>query len=206
MITKPSRIVAAGAFAVVAATAGLTAALHTGGPQASALDNAVGLSPSVLRAGQVQAASHALATAATPVEAHKPKPKPTEPAYVPPPAPDPGTAQSIAYSLLPSFGFDQGSQYSCLVALWTQESSWESWATEPTSGAYGIAQALGHGTADTGGSVTNEYGGFGLTDTQAREANSGDATEQIRWGLGYIESAYGSPCAAEQHELDDHNY
>jgi hypothetical protein len=204
MITKPSRIVAAGAFAVVAATAGLTA-LHTSGPQASALDNAVELSPSVVHAGQVQAASHALATAATPAEAHKPKPKP-KPAYVPPPAPDPGTARSIAYSLLPSFGFDQAGQYTCLVALWTQESSWESWATEPTSGAYGLAQALGHGTAGTQGTVTNEYGGFGLTDAEAREANSGDATQQIRWGLGYIESAYGSPCAAEQHELDFRNY
>jgi hypothetical protein len=34
----------------------------------------------------------------------------------------------------------------------------------PSSGALGLAQALGHGNANTAGSLGNEYGGCGLTD------------------------------------------
>jgi hypothetical protein len=29
-----------------------------------------------------------------------------------------------------------------------------------------------------------------------------DATTQIRWGLGYIKSVYGTPCGAWQNEVD----
>jgi hypothetical protein len=30
-----------------------------------------------------------------------------------------------------------------------------------------------------------------------------DAATQIRWGLGYIKSIYGSPCGAWSHEQSD---
>jgi len=97
--------------------------------------------------------------------------------------PSPGTAQSIAYHMLPSFGFNQTTEFSCLVKLWTQESSWQVDA-ENASGAYGIPQALpGYQMASVG------------SDWRT------NAVTQIKWGLGYITSRYGTPCGAEDHEL-----
>lgn len=91
-----------------------------------------------------------------------------------------------------------------LILLWNRESGWNSEARNPTSGAFGIAQALGHGQADTAASDgTNEYGAeYGLSAAEARAANSGDARWQIEWGLGYIKDTpgYGSPSAAWAHE------
>jgi hypothetical protein len=97
-------------------------------------------------------------------------------AQVPPPSP--GTAQSIAYKLLPSFGFDPKTQFSCLDNIWTRESGWRTTA-ENASGAYGIPQALP-------GSKMASAGPNWQTD----------ATTQIDWGLGYIKGRYGSPCGA----------
>jgi hypothetical protein len=42
----------------------------------------------------------------------------------PAPLPDAGSAKRIAYDMLPSFGFNQSTQYDCLVSLWNQESGW----------------------------------------------------------------------------------
>jgi hypothetical protein len=100
------------------------------------------------------------------------------------PAPDPGTAQSIAYNMLPSFGFSQSSQWGCLLDLWNRESGWNYDAENPYSGAYGIPQALpGDKMASAG------------ADWQT------DPATQIRWGLGYISSVYGTPCGAWDNEL-----
>jgi hypothetical protein len=100
------------------------------------------------------------------------------------PAPDPGTAQSIAFNLLSAYGFAT-SQWSCLDALWQQESGWI-YDAENASGAYGIPQALpGSKMASAG------------PDWET------DPTTQIKWGLGYIQSVYGSPCAAWDHEEAD---
>jgi resuscitation-promoting factor RpfB len=94
------------------------------------------------------------------------------------PAPDPGTAQSIAYNMLSSFGWSPSTQYDCLNAMWTRESNWI-YNAENASGAYGIPQALpGSKMASAG------------PDWQT------DPTTQIKWGLGYIQGRYGSPCAA----------
>ncbi len=96
-----------------------------------------------------------------------------------------GSAQSIAESMLGSFGWSS-SQFSCLRPLWAGESDWSATASNPSTGAYGIPQALpGSKMASAG------------TDWQT------DAATQIRWGLGYIESTYGSPCAAWSHEQAD---
>jgi len=100
------------------------------------------------------------------------------------PAPDPGTAQSIAYGLLSSYGFST-SQWGCLDDLWQAESGWI-YNAENASGAYGIPQALpGSKMASAG------------PDWQT------DPTTQIKWGLGYIQSTYGTPCAAWDHEEAD---
>jgi len=96
--------------------------------------------------------------------------------------PTPAVAQEIAQEVMPSFGFSVSSQWSCLEDLWNQESSWE-WDAQNASGAYGIPQSL---PASKMASVGSDY----LTD----------ATTQIKWGLGYIQQVYGTPCAAWDHE------
>ena len=107
----------------------------------------------------------------------------------PPPVapPDPGTAQSIAYNMLASFGFST-SQFSCLQDLWNRESGW-SYDAENPSGAYGIPQALPGSKMATAGA-----------DWQTNPAT------QIKWGLGYIRDVYGTPCAAWNFELANNYY
>ncbi len=110
-------------------------------------------------------------------------------AQTPAPAPTPvapaGSAQQIAAGMLGSYGWSS-SQFSCLVSLWNVESGWNVTATNPSSGAYGIPQALpGDKMASAG------------ADWQT------SAATQIRWGLGYIKSVYGSPCGAWGHEQAD---
>ena len=94
----------------------------------------------------------------------------------------PGAAQSIAKSLMPNYGFASG-QFGCLLNLWNYESGWHMYAKNPSSGAYGIPQAL---PATKMASVGPDW--------------KTNATTQIKWGLGYIKSRYGSPCGAWAHE------
>lgn len=109
--------------------------------------------------------------------------------------------QAIGRLAAAPYGWATGNEWASLVSLWNRESTWNNQATNPTSGAYGIAQALGHGQGlATEGSVTNEYGGYGVSDAVAQEANSGSASAQIAWGLAYIQSTYGTPAAAWAHE------
>ena len=94
------------------------------------------------------------------------------------PPPNPGTAQSTAYNMMSSFGFDPKTQFSCLNNNLTRESGWNNQA-ENASGAFGIPQALpGSKMASAG------------ADWQT------NPTTQIKWGLGYIKSVYGTPCNA----------
>jgi hypothetical protein len=98
--------------------------------------------------------------------------------YVTSKPPDPGTAQSTAYSIMGSFGFAPQTYFGCLQDIWNRESGWRYDAENP-SGAYGIPQALpGSKMASAG------------ADWQT------DPATQIRWGLGYIKSIYGNPCSA----------
>ena len=94
------------------------------------------------------------------------------------PAPNPGTAQSIAYNMMSSFGFDPKTQFGCLDSIWSRESGWNYQAYN-ASGAFGIPQALPGSKMASAGS-----------DWQTNPAT------QIRWGLGYIKSMYGTPCGA----------
>ena len=129
-------------------------------------------------AAERQAAS---ATAApTPTTASSPSPSPA-----PAPVVASGTPQRIAESLLGSYGWSSA-QFSCLDDLWNAESGWNVTASNPSSGAYGIPQALpGSKMASAG------------PDWES------DATTQIKWGLGYIKGLYGSPCTAWGHEESD---
>lgn len=100
---------------------------------------------------------------------------------------------ALGRQLAAGYGWGRGRQWRCLDALWTRESGWSATAENPRSGAYGIAQALGHGP-------TGQY--------PPGPANPpvSDAAAQIRWGLGYITATYHTPCAAWAHELADSWY
>jgi resuscitation-promoting factor RpfB len=100
--------------------------------------------------------------------------------------------QAVARVLAAPFGWSAGADWTDLVSLWNRESGWSSTIANPTSGALGIAQSLGHGTATSAGSLGNEY--------PSKAANDGSAAAQISWGLSYIRSQYGSPVAAWAHE------
>jgi cell wall-associated NlpC family hydrolase len=112
-----------------------------------------------------------------------------------------GNAQNTAKLLLARFGWG-ADQFPPLVNLWNRESSWQAKARNPTSGAFGIAQALGHGTSCSAApDGTNEYGPqYGLSCGDAQSANGGSVLQQIRWGLGYIRSRYSTPAGAWLHE------
>jgi len=109
---------------------------------------------------------------------------PPAPAWASAPAvgvPDPGTAQAIGYEMVKAMGWDDN-EWSCLAALWTRESNWNVYSHNASSGAYGIPQALpGEKMASAG------------ADWATNPAT------QIRWGIGYIQSRYGTPCGAWQH-------
>jgi len=96
--------------------------------------------------------------------------------YAPPPSP--GTAEAIAYKLLPTFGFSAKTSFSCVNNIFSRESGWRVNA-ENASGAYGIPQALP-------GSKMAMFG----SDWQT------SATVQVKWGIWYMKSRYGSPCGA----------
>jgi hypothetical protein len=87
-----------------------------------------------------------------------------------------GCALLISYG---GFGVDQ---MGCLDKLWTRESGWNEKASNPSSGAYGIPQAL------PGSKMA----------TIAGDWETNPAT-QVKWGLDYIKDRYSSPCGAWAH-------
>nr|WP_243848622.1 lytic transglycosylase domain-containing protein [Lysinibacter cavernae] len=110
----------------------------------------------------------------TPTEESKAKSSASAPAAG---IPDPGTAQAIAITYV-----GPGAEFDCLVALWNKESHWNVFANNASSGAYGIPQALP---------------GEKMASAGADWATNPDT--QIRWGLGYIQGRYGTPCGAWGH-------
>jgi len=89
--------------------------------------------------------------------------------------------RSVARAMLGDFGWGEG-QFGCLDSLWMKESGWSTSASNSSSGAYGIPQSLPGSKMSSAGS-----------DWQSNPAT------QIKWGLGYIQERYGSPCAAWGH-------
>lgn len=107
-----------------------------------------------------------------------------------------GSAQALLQTAAAQHGWGSGAEWQALQNIEMAEAGFNADATNPTSGAYGLAQALGHGTAGSAGTVTNEYGGYGLNDAEAKAANSGDAGEQAVWMCNYIAQTYGDPVTA----------
>lgn len=98
---------------------------------------------------------------------------------VPPrPAVVPGTNRAIGQDLAADYGWT-GIEWQCLDNLWERESNWRHLVANPSSGAYGIPQAL----------PANKMATFGA------DYLTNPAT-QIAWGLDYISHRYGTPCYA----------
>ena len=95
------------------------------------------------------------------------------------------TPRQVAWRMLHSFGW-RFRQFPYLNRLWDAESSWNVYAENPYSGAYGIPQAVP-------GSKMGSAGADWRTS----------AATQIRWGLRYIKEIYGTPHGAWDHELAD---
>ncbi len=90
-----------------------------------------------------------------------------------------GSPKAVARSMMKgSYGWG-ASEFSCYNKIITQESGWNPKAKNPSSGAYGIPQALPGSKMASAGS-----------DWQTNPAT------QIKWSLGYIKDRYGSPCKA----------
>ena len=81
--------------------------------------------------------------------------------------------QAIARQMVPS------DQFQCFSNIVDHESTWNYRASNPSSGAYGLVQALPGSKMASAGS-----------DWQTNPAT------QIKWGLNYMNERYGSPCGA----------
>ena len=94
---------------------------------------------------------------------------------------EPGTTdpRDIARQILQNkYGYGAG-QFSCFNNIIIRESNWDIHATNASSGAYGIPQALpGSKMASVG------------SDWRTNPAT------QIIWAIGYMKGRYGSPCGA----------
>lgn len=97
--------------------------------------------------------------------------------------------QDYAHGLvIGTYGWSED-DFNALVNLWNRESGWNVHAGNSSSGAYGIPQAL---PASKMASFGDDYLNNGQT--------------QIKWGLSYIKSTYGSPSAAWSHFLNRNWY
>ncbi|NGO70266.1 lytic transglycosylase domain-containing protein [Streptomyces sp. SB3404] len=90
------------------------------------------------------------------------------------PAAPSGSPQQIARQII-----GNEAQFQCFSQIVERESGWRADAQNPSSGAYGLVQALpGSKMASAG------------ADWRTNPAT------QITWGLGYMNDRYGSPCGA----------
>jgi len=89
--------------------------------------------------------------------------------------------QAVARLMVADKGWPDA-QFGCLDSLWAKESGWNWKASNSSSGAYGIPQAL---PGSKMGSVASDWATNPVT--------------QITWGLGYISARYGTPCSAWAH-------
>jgi Transglycosylase SLT domain len=82
-----------------------------------------------------------------------------------------------------------GDQYLCFSNIVSHESGWNYTATNPSSGAYGLVQS---NPGSKMASVASDW--------------RTDPVTQIKWGLAYMNSRYGSPCGAWSYWQVHSNY
>ncbi|NGO78818.1 transglycosylase SLT domain-containing protein [Streptomyces sp. YC504] len=85
-----------------------------------------------------------------------------------------GSAQAIAKQMIPD-----PAQYNAFSQIVSRESGWNHTASNASSGAYGLVQALPGSKMSSAGA-----------DWKTNPAT------QIKWGLDYMNSRYGSPVGA----------
>jgi hypothetical protein len=90
------------------------------------------------------------------------------------PASPSGSPKAIAQKMI-----GDEAQFQCFSKIVSHESGWDVNASNPSSGAYGLVQALPGGKMASAGA-----------DWKTNPAT------QIEWGLDYMKSRYGSPCGA----------
>ncbi|MFI1416981.1 transglycosylase SLT domain-containing protein [Streptomyces sp. NPDC020731] len=91
--------------------------------------------------------------------------------------------QAMARQIVPA------DQFQCFSTIVDHESSWNYQADNPTSDAFGLMQALP-------GSKMSSAGADWATNPAT----------QIKWGLGYMNGRYGSPCEAWTFWQANHYY
>ncbi len=91
--------------------------------------------------------------------------------------------QAMARQMVP------GGQFQCFSNIVNHESTWNYKATNASSGAYGLVQALPASKMSSAGA-----------DWRTNPAT------QIKWGLGYMNERYGSPCGAWDFWQANHYY
>lgn len=79
-------------------------------------------------------------------------------------------------------------QFQCFSNIIERESGWNPYATNPSSGAYGLPQALPGSKMASAGSDWRT-----------------NPITQVKWGISYMNSRYGSPCGAWSY-WTGHNY
>jgi hypothetical protein len=103
-------------------------------------------------------------------------------AYQPATRPSGTSAQAVARAIVPA------AEFGCFSEIISHESGWNVHAVNPSSGAYGLPQALPGSKMASAGADWRD-----------------DATTQVRWALDYMDSRYGSPCDAWSF-WQDHNW
>ncbi|MFC8172991.1 transglycosylase SLT domain-containing protein [Streptomyces sp. NPDC057242] len=91
--------------------------------------------------------------------------------------------KAIARQIVPA------SQFQCFSTIVNHESTWNYRAVNPSSGAYGLVQALPGTKMSSAGA-----------DWRTNPAT------QIKWGLNYMNERYGSPCDAWDFWQNNHWY
>lgn len=93
------------------------------------------------------------------------------------------TPQQIAKQMMPA------AEFQCFSKIVEHESNWDHTASNPSSGAYGLVQALPGGKMASAGADWKT-----------------NPKTQIKWGLEYMNERYGSPCGAWNFWQTNHWY
>lgn len=193
-ITAHKHKIAVTAASCAAVTGAIVGAVATGASSANAAIAPVAhVTHSAVHAAAPAAASP-IATSTTPAAAPtsaKPSPPATTKAAAPAPAPattKPAAAPAVTpvdpYAGLSPYQVAErivpSGEFGCFDWIVTHESGWDVHATNPSSGAYGLGQALPGDKMASAGSDWRD-----------------NPVTQIKWTLGYMDERYGSPCSAQ---------
>ncbi len=100
------------------------------------------------------------------------------------PAPAPAITKVDPYAGLSPYQIAErivpSGEFGCFDWIVTRESGWSVTATNPSSGAYGLGQAL------PGDKMASEGADWRT-----------NPVTQIKWTLNYMDQSYGSPCSAQ---------